>query len=147
MRTSSVTALTEKKPTWRSACSDFCSVSGATQPTAAPAVEFSDPDVPLLSGLKGKAMLVEPEDVPTKGQVRNAVPAHCYVKDTKRSLKYAAGSVVQGLACLALEACLMTVGGTLGTAMIAEMSLLHRLLVRTENGHMVLTAGRSSSWH
>ena len=59
-------------------------------------------DLPGLSGLNGKAMLVEKSDVPSKGAIRNVVPAHCYVKDTKRSLKYAAISLVEGAACLAL---------------------------------------------
>ena len=34
-------------------------------------------DLPLLSGLQGKAMLVEKEDIPSKAQVRKAVPAVC----------------------------------------------------------------------
>ena len=57
-------------------------------------------NLPGLSGLNGMAMLVEKSDIPSKGAVRTAVPDHCYVKDTKRSLKYALISLVEGLACL-----------------------------------------------
>jgi len=59
-------------------------------------------NLPGLSGLQGKAMLVEKSDVPTKNEVRKAVPDHLYVKDTKKSLLYAAMSLAEGAACLAL---------------------------------------------
>ena len=51
---------------------------------------------------EGKAMLVHKDDVPTKGQIRAAVPKHCYVKDTKKSLLYALMSLVEGAVCLGL---------------------------------------------
>ena len=54
-----------------------------------------------LSGLQGKAMLVEKSDIPTKAQVRQAVPKHCFERDTAKSLMYAAISVAQSAACLA----------------------------------------------
>ena len=59
-------------------------------------------DLPLLSGLQGKAMAVEASDIPTKAQVRKAVPAHCFQRDTAKSLMYAAISVAQSAACLAV---------------------------------------------
>ena len=61
-------------------------------------------DLPLLSGLQGKAMLVEKEDIPTKAQVREAVPKHCFERDTAKSLMYAAISVAQSAACVAVGA-------------------------------------------
>jgi len=62
--------------------------------------KFVDEDIPLLSGLQGKAMLVEMEDIPNKGQVKKAVPAHCFTRDTKKSLMYAAISVIQSAMCV-----------------------------------------------
>merc|ERR1719326_37955 len=78
-------------------------ISVAAAPQAAPrAAEFFDEDVPLLSGLNGKAMLVEKEDIPTKAQVRAALPPHVLTRDTKKSLMYAAISVARSAACLGL---------------------------------------------
>ena len=58
--------------------------------------------LPLLSGLQGKAMLVEASDIPTKMEVRKAVPAHCFKRDTAKSMMYAVISVAQSAASLAL---------------------------------------------
>ena len=57
-----------------------------------------------LSGLQGKAMRVEKSDIPTKAQVRQAVPAHCFKRNTAKSMMYAAISVAQSAACVALGA-------------------------------------------
>ena len=57
---------------------------------------------PLLSGLNGKALLVEAEDVPTKAEVRAAVPNKCYSRDTLRSLGHLAQSAVLTAACTAV---------------------------------------------
>jgi len=57
-----------------------------------------------LSGLEGKAMRVEKSDIPTKAQVRKAVPAHCFKRDTVKSMMYAAISVAQSAACVAVGA-------------------------------------------
>ena len=65
----------------------------------APAADFQ----PLLSGLNGKALLVEPEDVPTKAEVRAVVPDHCFTRSTARSLGYL-------LQSSALTACCTLVG-------------------------------------
>lgn len=56
----------------------------------------------MLSSLRGKAMTVEMEDIPNKGQIRDAVPAHCFKKDTLRSLGYAFRSCALSAACLAV---------------------------------------------
>merc|ERR1719217_1473030 len=56
----------------------------------------------MLSGLKGKAMLVEPSDVPTKAEFRAVVPKHCFERNTAKSLAYAAASVLQSAACVAV---------------------------------------------
>lgn len=58
--------------------------------------------LPVLSGLQGKAMLVEKSDIPTKSQVRKAVPAHCFQRNTAKSMLYAGISVAQSAACLGL---------------------------------------------
>ena len=69
----------------------------------ATAPSLTDPmDLPMLSGLNGKAMLVGKEDIPTKAEVRKAVPAHCFKRDTTKSMMYAAISVAQSALCLAL---------------------------------------------
>jgi len=73
----------------------------ATAPELASAAAGELP-LPGLSGLNGKAMAVEMEDIPSKSDVKKAVPAKCFTRDTVRSLKYAAMSVAEGAACLAL---------------------------------------------
>eukprot|EP00747_Dinoflagellata_sp_TGD_P189713 gnl/TRDRNA2_/TRDRNA2_50398_c0_seq1.p1 gnl/TRDRNA2_/TRDRNA2_50398_c0~~gnl/TRDRNA2_/TRDRNA2_50398_c0_seq1.p1 ORF type:complete len:516 (+),score=60.21 gnl/TRDRNA2_/TRDRNA2_50398_c0_seq1:225-1550(+) len=75
--------------------------SAVTVPHA-PDVEKQFEVLPMLSGLNGKAMQVEMSDIPTKGEVRKALPKHVFERDTMRSLKYAAGSVAQAAACVAL---------------------------------------------
>lgn len=55
-----------------------------------------------LSGLGGQALAVEASDVPTKGEFRAAIPAHCFKKDTLRSLAHAFQSVACTAACAAL---------------------------------------------
>jgi len=75
--------------------------SVAAVPTAAPRAAAND-EPWMLSGLEGKAMLVEKADIPTKAQVRAAMPPHVLTRDTMRSLKHAAISVVQSAACVAL---------------------------------------------
>ena len=71
---------------------------------AAPAISISptaETEVtPLLSGLQGKALRVEPEDVPSKAEVRRVVPDHCFKRSTTRSLGYLA----QSLLCTAATA-------------------------------------------
>merc|ERR1719409_1420998 len=47
-------------------------------------------------------MLVEKEDIPTKAEVRKALPPHVLTRDTKKSLMYAAISVAQSAAVFAL---------------------------------------------
>ena len=64
----------------------------AAAPVASPLV--NDGKAPMLSGLQGKALLVEPSDVPTKAEVRRAVPDHCFKPSTVRSLGYLAQSAV-----------------------------------------------------
>ena len=70
--------------------------------TAPPAVAPNDDGMLMLSGLKGKAMLVEPSDVPTKAEFRAVVPKHCFERNTAKSLAYAAASVLQSAACVAV---------------------------------------------
>ena len=77
----------------------------APSPLVAPLVEPVEAAVeftPQLSGLNGKALLVEAEDVPTKAQVRAVVPNHCFKRDTLRSL----GHVAQSFVCTAATAAL-----------------------------------------
>merc|ERR1719453_2641377 len=56
--------------------------------------------LPMLSGMRGKAMFVEQSDVPSKIDVRNALPPHVFKKITWKSMMYAAISVLQSAACL-----------------------------------------------
>ena len=76
----------------------------AADPMASPKGNADDilAQFPILSGLEGKAMLVEKSDIPSKKQVREAVPAHCFKRDTAKSLMYAFISVAQSAACLAV---------------------------------------------
>jgi len=69
---------------------------------APPAEEDVLADLPGLSGMNGKAMFVTKADIPTKAQVRQAVPAHCFTRDTKKSMMYAVISVLQSAACVAV---------------------------------------------
>ena len=55
----------------------------------------------MLSGLQGRALLVEAEDVPSKAQVRAVVPDHCFKRSTPRSLGHLAQSLVCTAACAA----------------------------------------------
>ena len=70
----------------------------AAEPLAA-SYEQLPPDMPL-SGLQGKAMFVEASDIPSKKQVRDVVPAHCFTRNTAKSMMYAVISVLQSAACV-----------------------------------------------
>jgi len=71
---------------------------------AATDVDFDTDGPLLLSSLNGKALSVEPSDVPTKAQVRAVVPDHCYEISTARSLRYVAQSIAATVACYATSA-------------------------------------------
>ena len=71
----------------------------ATSPTFTPT---TDDVTPLLSGLNGKAMLVEKEDIPSKAAVRAVVPDHCFARSTPRSLSHLVQSLVVTAATAAL---------------------------------------------
>lgn len=57
---------------------------------------------PMLSGLNGKALQVEMDDVPSKAEVRAVVPDHCYTRQTGRSLIYLAQSLIGTAGCTIL---------------------------------------------
>ena len=65
------------------------------------ALQSIAPTLPM-SGMNGKAMRVTKADIPTKAQVRKAVPKHCFERDTAKSMMYAAISVAQSAAVFAL---------------------------------------------
>jgi len=72
----------------------------AAEPLAA-SYDLSElPEGMPLSGLQGKAMFVEASDIPSKKQVRDAVPAHCFKRNTAKSMMYAIISVLQSAACV-----------------------------------------------
>ena len=48
----------------------------------------------LPSGLNGKALEISLDDIPTRKQVREAIPKHCFTRQTKRSLFYLSRTVV-----------------------------------------------------
>jgi len=73
----------------------------AAEPLAAPARLAEEYNV-QLGGLEGKAMRVTMDDIPTKAQVRQAVPADCFKRNTLLSMYYAVQSCVITAACGAL---------------------------------------------
>jgi len=66
---------------------------------ADPAAAAEEEVVPLLSGLNGKAL--KQYDVPSKSEVRRAVPDHCFKRDTRRSLGHLLQSSWMTAACVA----------------------------------------------
>jgi fatty acid desaturase len=70
---------------------------------AAPAAPASDLSDVRLSGLNGAALRF-PSAMPTKAEVLAAIPAHCFKRDTARSMRYAAVSLALTLGTAALAA-------------------------------------------
>lgn len=70
------------------------------QPAALPRSAYENAE-PMLSGLQGRALLVEAEDVPSKNQVRAVVPDHCFKRSTLRSLAHLVQSLMCTAACAA----------------------------------------------
>lgn len=56
----------------------------AVEPSAPAAIDMEGVQ---LSGLNGLAL--QPKSFPTKKEVINVIPKHCFEKDTLRSMKYA----------------------------------------------------------
>lgn len=54
-----------------------------------------------LSGLKGKALSLRPEDFPMSGDVRKVIPEDCFESDTLTSLSYLSVSVIGTAICTA----------------------------------------------
>jgi len=69
----------------------------------ATAPSLSIPEGVQLSGLNGQALLVTMDDVPSKADIKRAVPAHCFTRQTGTSLRYLAQS-------LAIQAGLFALG-------------------------------------
>lgn len=74
----------------------------AAEPAASPALSESDGLTTMLSGLNGKALSVTAADIPTKKQIRDVIPAHCFERNTLKSMFYAVQSVAVTGACFAL---------------------------------------------
>ena len=55
----------------------------------------------MLSGLQGQALRVEAADIPSRNEVREVVPEHCYRRSTPRSLGYLAQSLLCTAVCAA----------------------------------------------
>jgi omega-6 fatty acid desaturase (delta-12 desaturase) len=55
-----------------------------------------------LSGLNGKALEVTMADVPSKADIKRAVPAHCFTRQTGTSLRYLAQSLAIQVGLFAL---------------------------------------------
>lgn len=70
--------------------------------TRIPDSEMIDMDGLQLSGLNGLAL--KPKTFPTRREVIDVIPKHCFVKDTIRSMKYAVMSVSMTLAIGGLAA-------------------------------------------
>lgn len=87
---------------------------------AIPASVAAEPSLPAtidmegvqLSGLNGLAL--QPKTFPTKREVINAIPKHCFVKDTVRSMKYAVLSCVITLSMGGLAAAFLPLKVCLG---------------------------------
>jgi hypothetical protein len=77
--------------------------TAAAAAVASPPVIQDEPPV-LLSGLNGRALRVEMEDIPTKAEIRDAVPARCFERSTPRSLFYLLQSLAVTGACFSLHA-------------------------------------------
>ena len=56
----------------------------------------------LLSGMNGKALRVTQDMIPTKKDIRDVVPKHCFTRDTMKSMFYAIQSTAVTLACFAV---------------------------------------------
>jgi fatty acid desaturase len=67
---------------------------GVAAPSASPP--------PMHSGLFGKALRIDAEDIPTIAEVKEVIPAHCFKPDTARSLAYLSQSVTTTAACVAV---------------------------------------------
>ena len=52
----------------------------------------ANPSQQYYSGMNGKALNAEEKEFPTMAEVLNKIPKHCFVKDTAKSLMYAAVS-------------------------------------------------------
>ena len=48
----------------------------------------------LPSGLNGKALDISLDDIPSRKEVRDAIPKHCFTRQTNRSLFYLSRTVV-----------------------------------------------------
>ena len=48
----------------------------------------------LPSGLNGKALEISLDDIPTRREVREAIPTHCFTRQTNRSLFYLSRTIV-----------------------------------------------------
>lgn len=83
-----------------------------TEP-AAPATTI-DMEGVQLSGLDGLAL--QPKAFPTKREVINVIPKHCFVKDTMRSMKYAV------LSC----AMTLTIGGLAAAFLPLKVGVISR---------------------
>uniref|UniRef100_A0A7S4MJ73 Fatty acid desaturase domain-containing protein n=1 Tax=Prymnesium polylepis TaxID=72548 RepID=A0A7S4MJ73_9EUKA len=73
----------------------------AAEPQATPALAV-DGLTTMQSGLKGKALGVTMDQIPNKKQIRDVVPAHCFKRNTLKSMFYAVQSVAVTGLCVAL---------------------------------------------
>ena len=48
----------------------------------------------LPSGLNGKALDISMDDIPSRKEVREAIPKHCFARQTNKSLFYLSRTVV-----------------------------------------------------
>ena len=65
---------------------------GAGAADAAPSQEY-------YSGMEGKALNADQKQFPSMAEVLSKIPKHCFVKDTARSMMYAAVSTALTLGC------------------------------------------------
>ena len=60
----------------------------------------------LPSGLNGKALEISLDDIPSRKEVREALPRHCFTRQTNRSLFYLSRTVVIQIFVVLLGLCI-----------------------------------------
>jgi len=65
-----------------------------------------------FSGLKGKALSLNPEDFPKAGEIKSVIPRDCFEPETAKSLGYLSISLVTTALCTAVGAAMISTIGT-----------------------------------
>ena len=74
-----------------------CHAVGVEVPTSAGNDDL--PQQKYFSGMEGKALNADQKQFPSMAEVLSKIPKHCFVKDTAKSLMYAAVSTALTVGC------------------------------------------------